>query len=70
MLTTIKIIVLLKFKLKRPYLTDHHGKKQANDTIRRINNDPIDSVVCFIKYFPLDGDISNSSCFVKQTAAR
>jgi len=28
MLTTIKIIVRLK--LKRPYLTDHHGNKQVN----------------------------------------
>jgi len=30
MLTTTKIIVLLKLKLKRPCLTDHHGYKQLN----------------------------------------
>ena len=30
MLTTIKIIVLIKLKLKRSYLTDHHGNKQVN----------------------------------------
>jgi len=30
MLTTIKIIVLLKLKLERSYLTNHHGNKQVN----------------------------------------
>ena len=46
MLTTIKIIVLLKLRLKRPYLTDHHGNKQVN-FLKCL--DPVLLVVC--KFF-------------------